>query len=134
MSMLCNLGQMLRCVLSLQKHLSYVSAVIYIPRLSFHADFLKFSLVWVFGYCQVVKLLSKCVTVYFGVWFFFVLLRTKNKAHHFMLLLIWAMSTLWTCLSLQVEKQLTSIRICELGRLLSTTIHILVFSFFRFFF
>lgn len=32
-----------------------------------------------------------------------VFLRTKNKAHHFMLLLIWATSTLWTYLSVQVE-------------------------------
>lgn len=36
--------------------------------------------------------------------FFFLLRRTKNKVHRFMLLLIWVMSTLWTYLLIQVQK------------------------------
>lgn len=97
----------------------YISAVLVVAFLVTAQLFFtcKVKLAYVFGYCQFAKHVFWTHLMQ-NVWclfdkkkenVFLFSLRTKYKAHPFMLLLIWVMSTLWTYLLLQVEKTFFSL-------------------------
>lgn len=70
----------------------------HLPNIFFWTNLLNWNYTLITKMCWTQNIIDSLI-----FFFFFVsLLRTKNKAHHFILLLTWVMSKLWTYLLLQV--------------------------------